>query len=158
MELSVHVVTTFLWQAVMFYFNSHISPLQFPLTGWNFTSIPRGCHFVSVCWFYPSSGNSPLHTPCKNLLHPITKATDKTMVFAGTMLGFSFSCWMRKGQAVRGWILMASWTHTGNFSWELTEEMKIFLRLGWHSHTSRIQLEMARFVTHDAHNQSCLPY
>lgn len=51
----------------MFYFNSHIPPLQFPLTGWNFTRIPRGCHFIGACWCYPSLGarlhqeNDPLH-------------------------------------------------------------------------------------------------
>lgn len=45
-ELSVHVVTTFPWQAVMFYSNSHIAPLEFPQTGWDFTRIPLGCHSV----------------------------------------------------------------------------------------------------------------
>lgn len=134
-ELSVHVVTAFPWQAVMFYFNSHISPLQFPLTGWNFTRVPRGCHFVCACCCYPSSGNSPLHTPNRNMLHPTAKRK-KIIALAGTLLGFSFSSWLGKGQAVGSWILMVSWTHTGNFSGEVV-------------------LEVARFFTHDGPDQSC---
>lgn len=121
-ELSVHVVTALPWQAVMFYFNSHISPLQFPLTGWDFTRVPRGCHFVCACWCYPSSENSPLHTPHRNMLHPMVKRKKKSMVLAETLLGFSFSSWLGKGQAVGSWILMVSWTHTGNFSGEAVLE------------------------------------
>lgn len=164
-ELSVHVVTTFPWQAVMFYFNSHISPLRFPLTGWDFTRIPRGCHFIGACRCYPSSGNSPLHTSYKNMLHPMAKTTEKNMVLADTVLGFSTSPWVRKGQACRGWILTVSWTHTSDFSREVIKEEEFPLGPGWHSRTSQTLCVGAggrdghtRFITHDAGIQSWHPY
>lgn len=70
----------------MFYSNSHIAPLCFPLTGCSFTRTPRGWHAAVHAGAGPLRG-APFPLPHKNPAISMAKAAEGTVVLFETVQG-----------------------------------------------------------------------